>query len=255
MSNVSSPAISRLAGFPIAVLDHAGFIDFCQAKIEAGEPCWIVTLNLEMVSRCRLDPSYRELLSNADLYIADGMPLVWGSKLKRGTPRLPERLAGSDLTADLVRMVEPEKVAVIGGKDPLAALQRLGIQDSERAYIYSEKVDATEEQAEAFAAEINRRASRVVLLALGVPKQDRLAALFRPKLKQGLVLGVGGSFELIAGQLKRAPRWMQKSGLEWLFRLLQEPKRLAHRYLVVYWVGGFALAGDIVRSWFKREAL
>lgn len=210
----------------------------------------MVTLNLEMVSRGRLDPAYRELLKSADLFIADGMPLVWGSKMKRGVPRIPERAAGADLTSDLIRLVPSEKIAIIGGKDPMQALLKLGIENPERAYIFNEKIDATPEAANAFAAELNQRGSQMIFVALGVPKQDRIAALLRERVEQGILVGVGGTFELIAGQLKRAPAWMRKAGFEWLFRLLQEPKRLAHRYLVVYWVGGFALAGDIVKSWF-----
>lgn len=212
----------------------------------------MVTLNLEMVSRGKLDPAYRDLLRTADLFIADGMPLVWGSKMKRGVPRIPERAAGADLTSDLIRLVPSDKIAIIGGKDPMHALQKLGIENPEQAYIFNDRVEATPEAADAFASEINRRGSQMIFIALGVPKQDKVAALLRERVDQGVLVGVGGTFELIAGQLKRAPAWMRKAGFEWLFRLLQEPKRLAHRYLVVYWVGGFALAGDIVKSWFRR---
>lgn len=248
---LDSVPICRLAGYPVAALDNAQTIVLCQDILNSGQPCWMVTLNLEMVSRGKLDFSYRELILKSDLFIADGMPLVWGSKMKRGVPSIPERAAGADLTVELIRLVSSDKIAIIGGKDPIQALQKIGLKNPEAAYIFNGKVEATAEAADEFAAEIKRRGSQLVFVALGVPKQDRIAALLRERLDQGLLVGVGGTFELMAGQLKRAPAWMRKSGFEWLFRLLQEPKRLAHRYLVVYWVGGFALAGDIVKSWFR----
>ena len=70
----AAPPVAKLAGFPVAALDHKRFLDLCRTKIEAGEPCWIVTLNLEMVSRCRLDRSYRDLLSRADVFITLCLP-------------------------------------------------------------------------------------------------------------------------------------------------------------------------------------
>jgi N-acetylglucosaminyldiphosphoundecaprenol N-acetyl-beta-D-mannosaminyltransferase len=240
-----------LAGFPIARLDRTGFLEFCRDLLRVERAFWIVTVNLEMFSRCRLDAAYRDLLLSADVLIADGMPLVWGSKMKRRVPRLPERLAGADLTADLLQLAPAEKIAVIGGKNPRKGLANVGLENAERAYVFEERVEATPEQADRFARELNERGIEIVFLGLGVPKQDRLAALLRERLKKGIVIGVGGTFDLLAGELKRAPAFVRKAGFEWLFRLLQEPRRLAHRYLVLYWVGGFALAGDIVRSWFK----
>ena len=254
MADSSSAAVVPLAGFSIEAYRQAGFLARCHQEIDLRRPCWIVTLNLEMVSRGRLDPEYGALLKGCDLIVADGMPLVWGSRLKRGIPSLPERLPGSDLTVELLRMVPAAKIAILGGQDPIVALRKLGIPDAEKAYIFNGKIAATLEQADVFAAELNARGREIVFLALGVPKQDRLAALLRSRLNQGLVLGVGGSFELIAGQLKRAPKWMRNYGFEWLFRLLQEPRRLGYRYLVLYWVGGFALAGDIIKSWFRPNS-
>src|SRR6186997_121075 len=98
------PKTARVAGYPLAVLDRAGLMELLRIKTQAQEPCWIVTLNLEMLSRGKRDKAYREVLEGADLFIADGQPLVWGSKMKRGVPGLPERLAGSDLAHELLRL-------------------------------------------------------------------------------------------------------------------------------------------------------
>ena len=249
-SNPPTPKTTRVAGYPLAVLDRRGLLELLREKTIASEPCWVVTLNLEMLSRGKRDKAYRAMLEQADLFIADGQPLVWGSKMKRGVPGLPERLAGSDMAHELLRLVPVEKLAVIGGKDARDALFKAGIDDADKAYVFSERVEATEEQADAFALELNERDSRLIFLALGVPKQDRMAALLRQRLKQGVLIGVGGTFEMLQGEVRRPPEWVKKAGMEWMFRLMQEPRRLAHRYLVLYWTGGFALAGDILKSWF-----
>lgn len=243
-------ALARVAGYSLAVLDRKGLLELLRDKTQADAPCWVVTLNLEMLSRGKKDRAYEAMLKEADLFIADGQPLVWGSKLKRGVPGLPERLAGSDLANELLRLMPTNQLAVIGGKDARAALAKAGIDGADKAYVFSEKVEATDEQADAFASELNRRDARLIFLALGVPKQDRMASLLRKRLKRGVLIGVGGTFEMLQGEVRRAPEWMKRAGMEWMFRLMQEPRRLAHRYLVLYWTGGFALAGDILRSWF-----
>jgi N-acetylglucosaminyldiphosphoundecaprenol N-acetyl-beta-D-mannosaminyltransferase len=250
---IREPELAHIAGYRVAALDRRGFLELLKQRIRQRRPCWVVTLNLEMLSRGKRDPKYRQLLEGADLFVADGQPIVWGSKMKRGVPRLPERLAGSDLAHDLLRLVPASRLAVIGGKNARAGLQAAGVTNPDEAYVFSERVDATAEQADAFARELAARGSQLLFLALGVPKQDQLAALLRERLSEGVLIGVGGTFEMLEGQVRRAPAWMKKAGMEWLFRLMQEPRRLAHRYLVLYWVGGFALAGDVLKSWFGMD--
>lgn len=234
---------TRICGYDLVVADRTACRELIKSRISQGQGAWIVTLNLEMVSRGAKQPEYRDLIMQSDLMYADGMPLVWGSKKKPGATPLPERVTGSDLTLKLLQEVDPNLIAIIGGENPEMALKHAEIPDFEKIYV-DNGIISLEQEAVAKMVELLKD-RRLVFLALGVPKQDRLALALRPLLPEAILIGVGGSFELIAGIKPRAPLWMQNAGLEWLFRLLAEPKRLWHRYLVEYWAGVKALARDI----------
>jgi N-acetylglucosaminyldiphosphoundecaprenol N-acetyl-beta-D-mannosaminyltransferase len=226
-----------------------GVLDY----VSTGRGAWVLTLNLEMVSRGRLDRTYRDLVSQADVVLADGVPIVRQSRIKRGVARIPERVTGSDLTIELLRECPAERIAIIGGTEPELALKKAGIDASE-VFVRTGQIAADTATADALAAEIRAHGARLVLIALGVPKQDRLASLLKERLPGAVLLGVGGSLDFIAGVKKRAPKLWQTLGMEWFYRLVTEPRRLAYRYLVLYWVGLFALVGDALGSWFRPRA-
>lgn len=242
------PALSTVCGYQCLALPPDQIPAFLVERLSAGLGGWVLTLNLEMVSRAAKDPAYGALTRGADLIIADGMPIVWASKLKRGVPAIPGRAAGVDLSTALIRATDPANIAVIGGENPKHALDALGIPDAANVYVFDGRVTADAATADLLATELRHHGSRVVFLALGVGKQDHLADLLRARLPGALLLGVGGTFELIGGQKKRAPRWMQRAGLEWLFRLMVEPQRLWRRYLVLYWSGAWLILRDLIRS-------
>ena len=221
--------VVEIAGFSISSLPTADLITEIRRRMAARKGGWILTLNLEMVSRSVRDPEYGNVIRSADLTVADGMPIVWACK--RCDPALAgmDRTTGSDLTRQILPDLDPKDVAIIGGKDPRLALQKLGLS-SDGYYIYDGRVEATDEWAQSVASELAER--RIVFMALGVPKQDYLIQKLRLLVPDAVFIGVGGSFEFIAGLMKRAPGWMQKGGLEWLFRLSSEPRRLWKRYLI-----------------------
>jgi N-acetylglucosaminyldiphosphoundecaprenol N-acetyl-beta-D-mannosaminyltransferase len=200
-----------------------------------------------------LDRSYRELVSRADVVLADGVPIVRQSRVKRGVVRIPERVTGSDLTVELLRECPAERIAIVGGTEPEIALKRSGV-DPAVVLVRTGQIAADAATADVLAAEIRSHGAQLVLIALGVPKQDRLAALLKERLPEAVLLGVGGSLDFISGVKRRAPKLWQTLGMEWLYRLVTEPRRLAYRYLVVYWVGLFTLVGDAVGSWFRPRA-
>lgn len=241
------PAVSTVCGYQCLALPPNQIPAFLVEHLASGRGGWVLTLNLEMVSRSARDPAYGALTRSADFIIADGMPIVWASKLKRGVPAIPGRAAGVDLSTELIRATDPARIAVIGGDNPKRALDALGIADAGEVYVFDGRVTADDATAGRLAAELRKRGSRVVFLALGVGKQDDLAALLRERIPEALLLGVGGTFELIGGQKKRAPKWMQRAGMEWLFRLMVEPQRLWKRYLVLYWSGAWLILRDLVR--------
>jgi N-acetylglucosaminyldiphosphoundecaprenol N-acetyl-beta-D-mannosaminyltransferase len=230
MSSVSDWPVVPVAGFSITSIPTDALMREVQRRMAAGEGGWVLTLNLEMVSRSVREPAYGSTIRSADLIVADGMPVVWACK--RQNPELKEmdRTTGSDLTRQILPELKPNDVAILGGKDPRLALKKLGLDPDAGYFIYDGRVDLSDAWIDEVVERVGDR--RIVFVALGVPKQDVLIERLRPKLPHAVLIGVGGSFEFIANITKRAPQWMQKSGLEWLFRLSTEPRRLWKRYLV-----------------------
>jgi N-acetylglucosaminyldiphosphoundecaprenol N-acetyl-beta-D-mannosaminyltransferase len=199
---------------------------------------WVVTLNLDYVSRCKRDGSFFDLLSQADVFTADGAPILWACRKLDASYEGLARTTGADLTPKLLKLAMPESVAIVGGQDPAAALRKLEL-DPAAYFVFDGQVELTSAFAADLATQIGDRP--IVFVALGCPKQERMIQLLRPYLPKAVFVAVGGSFEMIAGITTRAPEWMQRSGLEWLYRLVIEPKRLWRRYLVEYPPGAMAL--------------
>jgi N-acetylglucosaminyldiphosphoundecaprenol N-acetyl-beta-D-mannosaminyltransferase len=228
----------RLMGMDIAQVQTHQVLDHLFASLAAGRGGWLVTANLDFLRRHVGDDGARALYDGADLCVADGMPLVWAARLQ-GDP-LPERVAGSSLTPLIAARaaVEGRSLYLLGG-DPganqraaeLLAGRHPGLRIVGRQ---SPRVSdpPTAEEVAAFRQELVALAPDILLVGLGSPKQERLIQALRPALPATWMVGVGISFSFIAGDVRRAPPWMQRSGLEWVHRLVQEPRRLARRYLV-----------------------
>lgn len=221
-----------------------------------GRAAFVATLNVDFVTNAVRGWPFGgndELwgyLRNADLVTADGMPIVLLSRLLRRA--LPARVTGADMVPKICRRAAEEglSVYVLGGDGETveAALgklngegQKLKVVGIDPAFV---KLD--EEQPE-IVARINAAKPDILFVALGNPKQELWMGRNAAKLDAGVMIGVGGTFNFIAGRVKRAPKWMQKSGLEWVYRIVQEPGRLWKRYaygLVKFaWLSVRALAG------------
>ena len=199
---------------------------------------WVITPNLDILRRTTKDASFRRLYDQTTLRLADGMPLVWASKLRR-TP-LPERVAGSDLIFLLVAKAAElgASIFLLGGNPGAAeksaelllakhpALRIAGIACPPQGF---EKDPAA---MSALKSQVIAAGPHIVLVALGSPKQELLIEMLRQDLPAAWFLGIGITFSFVAGEVQRAPVWMRRIGLEWSHRLLQEPRRLARRYLI-----------------------
>lgn len=198
---------------------------------------WVVTHNLDHLRRIHKDLYFRELCSSADLVVADGMPLIWASKLA-GEP-LPGRVAGSNLIFSLSAAAAREgfSIYLLGGNPGSAdaAARRL-------SSLYPElRVAGTacpnpgfEHDESAWSAlknALTRAQPDIVFVGLGSPKQEQFISRMRPQLPRAWWLGVGISFSFVCGEVRRAPQWVQSLGFEWLHRLMQEPERLGRRYV------------------------
>lgn len=196
---------------------------------------YVCAANVHTVMVAHDDPAFREVVNGADLVVPDGMPLVW--MLRWQGRQGQSRVYGPDLMLQLCAMAAEQSIPVGFYGGTVEALRRLVERLQQRfpplrvVYAYSPPFRAlTPTEEEAIREEIGRSGARLLFVGLGCPKQERWMARQRPYLPVVMV-GVGAAFDFLAGLKPQAPRWMQRLGLEWLFRLASEPRRLARRYL------------------------
>jgi N-acetylglucosaminyldiphosphoundecaprenol N-acetyl-beta-D-mannosaminyltransferase len=200
-----------------------------------GESRYVCVANVHMVMEAYDDAEFRQIVNAADLVTPDGMPLVWVMRLQG--LRQQERVYGPTLTQFVLEAANREGIPVgFYGSTP-QTLEKLKRNVQERypslkiAYLYAPPFrPLTPEEDEKVVRAINDSGTRILFVGLGCPKQERWMAAHKGRV-QAVMLGVGAAFDFLAGVKPQAPRWMQRAGLEWLFRLLTEPRRLWRRYL------------------------
>jgi N-acetylglucosaminyldiphosphoundecaprenol N-acetyl-beta-D-mannosaminyltransferase len=236
---MASPfARCSLLGMQVDCVDQQSLLDHIVAALDRGEGGWVLTANLDFLRRNTFDAAARALYGHADVCVADGMPLVWAARLQ-GQP-LPERVAGSTLLAHLVRRAADAKrsLYLLGGTasaNQHAAEQMQARHPTLRLCGRSNPQIASPPSADdvrCVADELLPLRPDILLVGMGSPKQEQVISALRPLLPQTWMLGVGISFSFIAGEVRRAPVWLQRIGFEWVHRMLQEPRRLVRRYLL-----------------------
>ncbi len=203
----------------------------------SGAPHQIVTVNLDFLSIAKRQAGFREVINGADLAVADGMPLVWASRLQGQA--LPERVTGVELVEASCRLaVELDRsVFLLGAAPGVAAGAAHALQARfpglRIAGVYSPPFGPlSAEEDGRIVAMIREAAPALLFVALGAPRQDLWIHQHLHRLNVPVAMGVGCVFDLLAGVVSRAPAWMQAAGLEWAYRLGQEPRRLWRRYLI-----------------------
>jgi N-acetylglucosaminyldiphosphoundecaprenol N-acetyl-beta-D-mannosaminyltransferase len=220
-----------VAGIEFDALTEEQVVARVTDGLRAGRGGWVVTPNVDICRRVSRDAKARDLVRRASIVVADGMPLVWAARL-RGDP-LPERVTGASLIFSLSAAAAAGgwSVYLLGG-DP-------GVPERAAAELARRypglRVAGTDAPPSGFGLdEVRGRLAAakpdVVFAGLGFPKQERVIAALAPGLPGVWFVGCGAAIAFAAGALPRAPRWMQDSGLEWAWRLLSEPRRLAGRY-------------------------
>jgi len=247
------PAIAIL-GVPFDPLTMAQAMAEIQGMIASRRPHYVVTANVDFLVQARRDEELRHILAEADLVLCDGMPLVWASRWL-GNP-LPERVAGADLVPQLIQAAAEKgyRLFFLGGKPDVAAqavskLQRQFCGLVIAGHYSPPFCPLSEMPNDEIVRRIRAARPDVLLVSFGCPKAEKWMAAHYQSLGVPVVIGVGGTIDFLAGHLKRAPIWMQRSGLEWLFRLLQEPRRLARRYGTDLWF--FSRA--ILQQWWRLQ--
>ncbi|MBF8188860.1 WecB/TagA/CpsF family glycosyltransferase [Nonomuraea sp. K274] len=227
-----------MGGVEVDAVTEEEVVEWVGAELEAGRGGRIVTPNIDICRAAATDPALRELVCSADLVVADGMPLVWAARLL-GTP-VPRRVTGADLIWSLSELAArrgwpvyllggPPGVARKAADELMSCYPRLKVCGVHAPPYH---FDATPEGSERVRRKVIAAQPRLVFVGLGFPRQDRLVADLREELPGAWFLGCGAAIAFAAGTVPRAPEWLRRAGLEWAFRLVSEPGRLARRYLV-----------------------
>lgn len=220
----------------LAVTDYERTLDWIDAAVALGAREYLCVAAVHTVMEAREDAALRAAVDNAAFTVPDGQPLAWG--LRALGHEIPDRVYGPELMARACARAarSGQRQYFYGGRDD-AALLRLTDNLRERfpglqvAGGWSPPFRAlSEAELDDVAARINAARPDVVWVGIGVPKQEKWMAAMRARLDAPVLVGVGAAFDFHAGLVPQAPRWMQRAGLEWLFRLLQEPRRLWRRY-------------------------
>lgn len=228
------PKRVEVMGVPVDPLTMAQTVARTKELVDSGVFAHLIGVNADKLLQMRDDPEMDAIVRRCEVVNADGASMVMAAK-RLGAP-VPERVAGIDLMGELCALAAREgyRVFLLGAKrevvertrDVLIAehpgLEIAGVRDG---YFGDEEFDEVTE-------EVRRSGAQITFVGITSPKKERLIERFRDLGLKGVYVGVGGSFDVVSGAIPRAPMWMRRVHLEWLFRMMQEPGRLAKRYVV-----------------------
>lgn len=219
-------------GFDPLTLDET--VDWVSQLVKAGRRGYICTVNVAILMMMRSNLQLQNFVSNAALIVADGQPLIWTSQLLPSS--LPERVTGIDLIDAIAQRAEDEGLGIylMGGTIEVinAAVLKMQSKYPKLKICGFDDGYFNESQAAPRVKAISQSGAQILFVGMGVPRQELFLETNWENLGVNLAIGVGGSFDVYAGIRKRAPFWVQQTGLEWLYRLIQEPQRLWKRYLL-----------------------
>lgn len=229
-----NPAITMM-GCRIDNLSMEETLGRIEEFIRSGKPHQHVVVNVDKLVKASRDEQLRGIINACALVNVDGMPVVWASRLL-GKP-LKERVAGVDLFDALMRRASERgwRVFLLGARSEVVATVAgsywcrypgLAIAGWRDGYWQGEAEEA------AVAEQVRASGADLLFVAIGSPKKEQFLGRWQETMRIPFAMGVGGTFDVAIGRVKRAPRWMQRAGLEWFYRFLQEPRRMFHRYFV-----------------------
>lgn len=256
LATLDLPAPIAMLGVPFDQVTTADTLRLIGEMIASGRPHFAATANVDFVVQALNDVELRRILTNADLVLCDGMPLVWASRFL-GNP-LPERVTGSDLVPQLLGEAERKgwRVFFLGGTEESVAQAAENVRARhpklQLVGTYSPPFKPLlEMDHEDIVRRVRETRPDILLVAFGCPKQEKWINMQFRKAGVPLSIGVGATIDFLAGTVRRAPLWMQRTGLEWIFRVLQEPRRLFRRYFAGLWVFGHAM----LRQWWRLRGI
>lgn len=219
----------KILNVPVHPLTMEQSVQVLEHNIKSDKQTFVVTANAEIIMMCQNDTEYNKIISEkADLVLPDGAGAVWAGRHLGYT--VPERVAGFDLYCQLLALSATKgyKVFFFGGAPSIAEAAKIkaenlypGVQVVGCHNGYFSKADEDK-----IVDEINNSGADMLFVALGAPKQEKWILEHKKDLTPKILMGIGGSFDVLAGKMERAPKWMQDASLEWAFRLYKQPSRL-----------------------------
>lgn len=202
------------------------------------KPSYIVTPNVDHIVKLEDDAEFKKVYKNADLILTDGMPLIWISRLKKSP--IKEKVSGSDLFPRICKLASQKeyKVFLLGAAEGVAIKAAKNLEEKYKGlnivgtYSPSYGFESNEGEIDNIIKIVNEARPDILAVGLGAPKQEKFIYNYKDKLSVPVSLAIGASIDFEAGNVKRAPKWMQHSGLEWFYRLIKEPKRMFKRYII-----------------------
>jgi N-acetylglucosaminyldiphosphoundecaprenol N-acetyl-beta-D-mannosaminyltransferase len=247
----------QVLNFPISIGKYQDYIEYIIHSANTGVGEYIYVANVHMVVEAFWNKSFSEKVRKAVVVTPDGKPLTWALRLLYGIKQ--DRVAGMDVLPALLKRSEKTQlpVYIYGGTESL--LQKTSqylnshYPDLVINGLYSPPFrELTGEEETRTIERINASGAKLVFVVLGCPKQEQWMASMAGRINATMI-GIGGALPVMVGLQKRAPKWMQDAGLEWLFRLLQEPRRLFKRYAVSNSVFLYLLSRELVKKTFSRK--
>lgn len=213
-------------GIQVNTENYDQLIDLVFENIEKKEKSLIVAINPEKVIKAKEDPSLKKLLNDAEFQIPDGIGIILASKIQKG--QITERVTGVDM---MMRLCEEsakrqKPIFLYGGKPGIADKAAEKLRQLYPNILIVGTQDGYEKDNEKVKQKINEAKPDILFVAMGSPKQENWINANRDQLHPTIYQGVGGSFDVLAGTVKRAPEAFQKAGMEWFYRLMKEPKRI-----------------------------
>lgn len=247
----------KILTMPVAITSYEDSGQLIMAATTRKIGKYICVANVHMCMEAYDSPEFNAVVNNADLVVPDGVPLVWG--LKALGEKSANQVRGSDLLLHLCKKAEQSTTPIgLYGGTPESLMDFAGFLQREYpalliAFSSSPPFRAlTQVEKDNYIAQINQSGARIIFVGIGCPKQEKWMAEHRDKLSC-VMIGVGAAFDFFSGRKTHAPLWMQKSGLEWLYRLASDPRRLWKRYLKhnprFIWFFGKQLLRERIRFW------
>lgn len=206
--------------------------------INDGKYHYVVTPNVDHIVKLQNDDYFLEVYKKADIVVADGMPIIWYSKLIKRP--IIEKISGSDLFPKVCELCSNKgyTIFLLGAADGIAEIAKKKLENKYKGLriigTYSPKYGFEDDinEIKNIINIINKNKPDILAVGLGAPKQEKFIYKYREELKVPVSLAIGATIDFEAGNIKRAPRWMQKIGMEWFYRLIKEPKRMYKRYII-----------------------